>query len=484
MRTVFIPQNLDLERLTQEVPPPFNYYVDNFKYIVSLITEIPVYNKSVLNTMNFVPINAQKLKSEIHNYLRYLEYLIKNDVIESDNHYIKDKKSKGYRFTQQYRTEVKPGLIHKRTLLKKLNKKSRQDPKTKRKYHYLTKWFDSGLQIDFPATQEYLLEELNTNQSIGIENALLKFNSRYLSAYWLNEKNFFYVVDSNVGRFHSILTCLKSELRNFITYRGQSLVSVDIVNSQPCLSVALLDPNFYSITSNHTDQSNLFNIHNISTSSTNKHNHFLSPSSLYNITSYIMLSKSHYTSKSQPFMQYKTLVSNGRLYEYIEEKYWQNTGIKVPSRKDLKSIVFTVLFTDNRFYGQKEAAPKRIFRSIFPQVYEVFSQIKKKDSTALPRLLQTIESKLMLDLVAKRIATERPNMPIFTIHDSIVCPDGNEIYVAEVIKEEMEKAIGVTPCLKFEYWKPENLKNSINASGKIPAFNESSSTADTDNENQ
>jgi ubiquinone biosynthesis protein Coq4 len=90
---------------------------------------------------------------------------------------------------------------------------------------------------------------------------------------------------------------------------------------------------------------------------------------------------------------------------------------------------------------------------MFPDVYELYSIIKCKDSTALPRLLQTIESKLILDHVAKRISKERPLMPIFTIHDSVACPVGHEAYVEEVIREEMEKAIGVIPTLKFEYWK-------------------------------
>lgn len=50
-------------------------------------------------------------------------------------------------------------------------------------------------------------------------------------------------------------------------------------------------------------------------------------------------------------------------------------------------------------------------------------------------------------------------MPLFTVHDSIVCPVGNENYCSNIIKEEMKKAIGIEPSLKYEYWSPKNIKN-------------------------
>ena len=93
---------------------------------------------------------------------------------------------------------------------------------------------------------------------------------------------------------------------------------------------------------------------------------------------------------------------------------------------------------------------------MFPEVYEVYTMVKKKDSTILPRVLQTIESKLMLDNVAKRIKNEHPEMTIYSIHDSISCTVGNEYYVARVMEEEMQKAIGIKPTVRFEYWRPEN----------------------------
>ena len=79
-------------------------------------------------------------------------------------------------------------------------------------------------------------------------------------------------------------------------------------------------------------------------------------------------------------------------------------------------------------------------------------------NTQLSVLLQQIESYLVLKIICKRITNEKPRLPIFTIHDSVVTTAGHEEYVDAVIKEELEKAIGIPPAYKIEYWKPENLK--------------------------
>ena len=50
--------------------------------------------------------------------------------------------------------------------------------------------------------------------------------------------------DKTSKRYHSNLTRLSSILRNFITYNGEELVSIDLVNSQPYFSTMILDKDF------------------------------------------------------------------------------------------------------------------------------------------------------------------------------------------------------------------------------------------------
>jgi hypothetical protein len=58
----------------------------------------------------------------------------------------------------------------------------------------------------------------------------------------------------------------------------------------------------------------------------------------------------------------------------------------------------------------------------------------------------------MIQSVAKRISRERPDLPIFTIHDSIATTIGNEEYVKSIVKEEAYRITGLRVKLGMEYW--------------------------------
>ena len=79
-----------------------------------------------------------------------------------------------------------------------------------------------------------------------------------------------------------------------------------------------------------------------------------------------------------------------------------------------------------------------------------------KHTNFLAVLLQRIESYLVLEIICKRIALERPKLPIYTIHDSIVTTIGNEEYVKSIMVEMLKSYIGHEPKLKFEYWQIED----------------------------
>lgn len=128
-------------------------------------------------------------------------------------------------------------------------------------------------------------------------------------------------------------------------------------------------------------------------------------------------------------------------------------ALEYVDRKAIKEAVFTVLFTSNHFLGQEEAKPKKLFKQLFPIVYKVLAHLKRKDKTLLACLLQRIEAHLILNVITKRIAQERPNLMISSIHDSIITTEGDEKYVESVMQEELTKYIGMTPTLKLDYWK-------------------------------
>ena len=159
--------------------------------------------------------------------------------------------------------------------------------------------------------------------------------------------------------------------------------------------------------------------------------------------------------------EYIRLAVGGRFYEELEKKYKEDLGITFELRKDIKATVFQVLFTANNYFGCEKAKPKKLFAELFPEVYKIFSDIKRTDKTVLPRLLQSIESYLIVDVICKRISEELPNAPIFTIHDSISTTQEYVDVVEAIMKEELTKAIGHPPKLAKEEWCKNNMKKHI-----------------------
>lgn len=453
----YLPHNLDIDTLMCEKPHNIkSFKKEKILYILSLINQIILSNKNLVYE-NFTPINAQLLQKFVDDYKVYLDYLIKDlKIIECDNTYVSGEKSKGYRFIDTYQTTVKPYKVNDWTMRKKMKIRQNDAFLSVKKLNYLTKWFNDDLKIDFIKCYDFLQQEYKLKSQYPelrdyniikkkYRKPIIQFNRSLIGMNNINNGYFFLKRDFNVNRFHSNLTNISSELRNAITYKGQNLVSIDISNSQPYISTVLFKKQFWT---KEFKNSNLINLYNLSNSS----------------NYYIMLGKTLETLTNKEvcdFSRYTHLVKQGRLYEFLQEELNSKLGLEYSSRKQVKSAVFQTLFTNNRFIHQTDAKPKKLFSELFPNVYELFCIMKEKDKSLLPRLLQSIESYLMIDVIAKRVSKELPKAPIFTIHDSIATTNEYVDRVKEIMIEELTKSIGIAPNLKIEYWNLENMDKHL-----------------------
>jgi hypothetical protein len=461
---LFLPDTIDIDQLLLEKPSTGikKFKRDHLIYIMHLILAIPAANKDLAMGSCFVPIHARTLQGKVKNYLEYIDYLLEQGIIERDNQYIPGVKSIGYRFNR-YFTGIREIELTDKRFAKKLEQEDKLPKPVEPGYRHLVKWYNSNLKINYEAAMAFISADfyrkrrnsdlVEWTKSNVMKDPRQQFISAQLNIKKIVAANFSISVDSRVFRLHSVLTNIRSELRNCLSYDGQELVSIDICNCQPFLSSILLTPTFWSSSSSSSSsfidrsESSLIRLIDInnsySTSSTT------SP--------FIMISKFYNILNNSDIHKYRELVQTGCFYEYFEEKAMQVVGRSL-TRKEIKAAVFQVLFTDNRFIGQEKAALKRIFKSLFPSVYQIFAEIKKEDKATLPLLLQRIESHLILKEITKRIAKEEPELPIFTIHDSIITTLGKENYVSQVIQDEMEKRIGSRPAVSIENWRIENLQ--------------------------
>ncbi|MCD4737452.1 MAG: hypothetical protein K8R53_15520 [Bacteroidales bacterium] len=469
-KLLFIPENLDVYELIKEHPPSFaNFKLNHLLHIISFVSTIPYFNRTVKINDGFVPLWAKKMKRHgINNYKKYLTYLLDNGILETDNHFLRGLKCIGYKFSTKYQSPV--------TTMEVETRKRSSDPEKRsiEKYPQLYKWL-SGISIEVGKANEHVWAIFK--ESGSDEKSLLKFNLHIIGILLIHKKRFHFKIDDSGNRLHTNLTNLKSIFRKYLTYEGEKLVAIDIKTSQPYFSTLLLQERFYVIGSeanvykhlkgfNNSDFHKIFDLKSEKgKNSSNAYIDYLQRSNT-NITQPTNTPPiTRYIENLRYVQDYCSCTINGDLYDtikyYLNHDYpdknfcidWEKRIYKKGrdiNRKDAKKLTFFIFYSSNQCYST--ATEKQLFKRLFPPVYEIFSYFKKEEKNRLALLLQRIESHAILDIICGRISHERPELPIFTVHDSIVTTVGNEDYVKSIMEAELIKYVSLKPTLKLEYW--------------------------------
>ncbi len=457
----YLPENLNIEQILKENPPNFKHKVEYFKFLLSLINSIPAKNKHLDLIDGYTQISSKILKGQIPMYALYYRYLEKIGVIYINHHYYESEKCKGYKFADVYQTPLMMENVASKPVRKYTKNESAFNRNMKRKHIYLIRPLEDGkLNINADAALDYAhlmyerkMADRNTwdrNSKGHVINPKDQLEWAKISINNISHGLMYPVFDDKGFRLHSTLTSLKSELRNFLTYNGQKLVSLDIKNSQLYFSPVIFNRDFLN---KHSD---CFNIYDILGSKTRKYLLKLLPA-----LEALMWESTPESFDRQEFQRYKKIVETG-FYEYMQIKLTEALGGKYNTREKAKETMFQVLFSKNETFRQSFAAPKRLFAELFPEVYRIFEVIKSGQYNQLALLLQNIESRIILGIVAKRIARERQWLNIFTIHDSLATTVGHEDYVESIMREELLRLIHLQPTIKREYWSPKALDNIAN----------------------
>lgn len=456
--TCFTPENLNLEDLIRTSPPSIpHFHIDYLAYMVGLLVEIPIKNKDF--DKEFVQINSKLVQRRVRHYRYYIDYLINCGVIIEDKQYIVGVKSRGFKFAKVYETKTNAYTLTKATLIKSLIdykeikyssiddgnytatlKKSNLEA-SKTDFAYITNWLNSKLTIDLDLADEFLINLKEKEKSNPVvENPDIKYMYRHAVLLKFHIGIFSPKEDNTAGRLHSALTQIKGDLRPFIRYDGNKLVAVDIVNSQPYLAIALLDPIKFQ-------ENNLIQI-------------ILKTNPKLNSNTYpiMVVKKILDGSSTENTKLFIELVSSGRFYEEFgfilkRENIISSDLEEKETRKKAKGITFTTLFSPNNAIAYRDEV--KIFKKVFPSVFEVFKTIKfgRGHHNTLAILLQTLEADLVLHKACKIISEERPEIPIYTLHDSIITIEGYEDYVYDILKRVLTEAIGIASVLKVERWE-------------------------------
>jgi hypothetical protein len=390
----YIPSNLKLGA---------GRHSDKYYYILTQLYYGKIFNKRIEHE-SFVNLSAKILHDILGcNYKKYLQFLLVNGIIETDNQYIIGQKSKGYRLTEKYRKQKYEQIqITDKNIIENIAMfRAEQENKIKLNQHRYIYDCLQQIKIDAEGARNYIEQNIYNNE---------EYSSYNISVDLIESKSFFFTVDSTAGRVHNNITNLSRNLRPFLRYNNEKLVEIDIANSQPFLFNILI--NDYGTYNNYC------------------------PISVYDTNSIL----SYVSNKKTDILIYRDNTSSGKFYEYLMDNleiYEDRSLFKV---RFFKKVFYS---KENLYYISEE---RKRFTELFPNVSQIISYYKKDDYRNLAISLQRAEAEIMINKVIPKLA--ELGIYALTIHDSILTTPDNTETVKGIILKEFQNQYGLAPTIK------------------------------------
>ena len=198
------------------------HYVDKFLYIVHLLYEKYILNPVIKKTNGYINLNFKNLIAVLGKKTRkIIRRLVQLEIIETDWHYIKGLKSRGFRISKKF------GYVNfkKRKTIIPIPKQEIKFANENERYIY-----DNMKSLIFN-------DQLSTKQIKELRS--LSVEARQSITFLIEKiknKDFFFSRDYKTGRIFHNISNLKREIRlNFTFSGGQHIIEIDVKNCQPLL---------------------------------------------------------------------------------------------------------------------------------------------------------------------------------------------------------------------------------------------------------
>ena len=276
----------------------------------------------------------------------------------------------------------------------------------------------------------------------------------------IDDKDYFFSIPESNRRFYSNLTSFPKLYRPFLLIDGKKVGEVDIMTSQSYILSTILNERFYGrITKGY----NLQTIHpelkvsieNLGTSNpSNQRGRNVFITGLY-FSSMMIEGIKKYTNIDFTSDYYSFILSEGkRLFPDHINKH----KVFLKGRDYIKGQIMNFLFEWNGY--NREGNPfGELMELLYPELCDYVIRFNQYyTSTEFSYLLQRSEVFLMLN-VCKELQLLHPNIPFYTIHDSILTTQSNLPIVQKVMTDVITKLTGKSVGVKS---KPLHQPTSIN----------------------
>lgn len=222
-------------------------------------------------------------------------------------------------------------------------------------------------------------------------------------------------MDSFGWRVHSIVTHTTSELRPYFRFDGEPLGELDVRNAQPLiLAIALRNPALCATYIGNAQHS--------------------AGSTAWRSALGILRDV-----PEREIQEFTRLCETGQFYESLMD------GVKAISRENIKHSVYRDIF-----FGkiQQRGPVSDVFDSLWPRLSDMLRTLKKTFGYKIvARLLQRMESTVMIDGVCGRIVSEYPDIRFLTIHDAALAVVNRGDAIRRLIEAEFDR-YGVQATVK------------------------------------
>lgn len=471
------PSNLSLSFLRSVMPEKVkdpDQWMAFALYIFGAITSLSARGKFIRGSRTYVPLHTPRLRKVMHNsYRGVLDWLEENGVLESKEGYLKGIESRGHRFTDAYR---KSGhnirTISHEGVKKKLIEEEEAWMKGQREHLqrllHLSIWFHpkSTLDIDVKAADHFLQmyrktllsrakdskeEELDEAVSDYVESVMSRAKNDVIRLLRRDPKDLVYVK----GRLYSPLTSMMKPLRHFLRYKGEPLVALDIKTSQPLHLLLFFKQEFWE----HKEPWSLYKLEPKLYEKIEREVKETTSSLFFMYTKRgpVPSSKTdnQYFRPRPASSDFVELIRDGDLYQELSDKFRDGYKDKSGSspfatRSSAKGATFHMMYFDPSVGYSRAAGPFGAFAEEFPREAALMGFLKKRFYKDLPRLLHKVEGYFLLERVCKEIADANPEIPLFTIHDSILTTEKHLAEVKKIAEAVYTEVFGFTPHLKPE----------------------------------
>jgi hypothetical protein len=394
---IYTPENFD----PKKYPGPITKFPDAARWLLNTI-----YYKRLLR--NYSPEDFVNLHSTLlgmvmgkWNYVKPVrEALEKHQLIECDHTWIRDVKSLGYRLGPALEGDK---WVHYKSTNKRFLKRVQKFREYIRNpsgftlpvHQHLANWVNRvvlprDIQLVFPE-EKAEKAELANHQVELIWGKLIQ------------------VLVCDYGRFHSNFTGLCREVRAFLQVDGQKLHEIDVVNSQPyflgllLLEVSLCGHSVPILLRKRGGERDL---------------PYVCP----------LEGKERLPRDLKDFLQD---TAEGIFYE----RFLRDS---THTRDQLKPKVFQILYGDR--HVMEHSTLTDAFRSLYPTVFEMTKTLKKeKGYEWVGRELQRRESRLVINGVCDILRTDYPDVPVVTIHDSLLTTEPNLPLINQLLQDQFSR---------------------------------------------